>query len=865
MEQAPIQQADSLGQAIIPAINKLQDIFSQLSPDLKLDLPQIAVIGSQSSGKSSVLESLVGRDFLPRGSNIVTRRPLILQLVKTQPASGQYAEWGEFLHQQGKRFYDFERIRQEILVETERMVGNNKGISEKPIRLKIFSPNVLTMTLVDLPGITKVPVGDQPSDIEVRIRKMILDYIQHPSCIILAVSPANQDIVNSDALEMARQVDVDGRRTIGVLTKLDIMDRGTDAVAMLKNEVVPLRLGYIGVVLRSQEDIVNRRSMADARLQEKSFFESRPEYLEVALQCGVANLARALNQILVDHIRTLLPSLRGKIEEAVATRQKELRVFGDAPPGNTNAARGQLLLRFLDSYSTRFSEMLDGRSEHLPVTELAGGARIRHIFQEIFTHGLETLDPCAELTDEDVRTAIKNSGGIKGSLLIPEAPFELLVRRAIDKLLPPALQCKEFVHSELLRLAAQANPRDIARFPILQTVLAEAVEEFINQGAAPAEHMIRNMVTCELAYINTSHPQFIGGNRAIAQVLERRGLQVESAELEQQPLSGAAPGQAAAHRSKSTSNLPSSHTMQKAAASRHAAGSSGGQGLAAATQLSAKAVEPEFFSPEDLLAMAGGGQPGPTRNAAITTDGDGSAAGARDVLGPGSMGTGVVGTTKGSWFSNWFGNRNADDATSDPGFDDDGLQRPPRTLRVPKVVSDQEGVQVEVTRLLVSSYFDIVRKNLQDSVPKALMHFLVNTVQRGLQQHLIRTLYREELFTELMNEREDVALKRQQCQEGLRALRQALATLEGIPAELVGRVNASGKWSFKQMLAPEKQVAATFDGSPSKGAFLIGANSSSLMAAAASRRPPAAGQLPAAPRAGTTAGMPTYPGSPQQR
>ncbi len=84
----------------------------QLSSDVKLDLPQIAVVGSQSSGKSSVLEALVGRDFLPRGSNIVTRRPLILQLVKTPPVTGQYAEWGEFLHLQGKRIYDFDRIRQ---------------------------------------------------------------------------------------------------------------------------------------------------------------------------------------------------------------------------------------------------------------------------------------------------------------------------------------------------------------------------------------------------------------------------------------------------------------------------------------------------------------------------------------------------------------------------------------------------------------------------------------------------------------------------------------------------------------------------------------------------------------------------------
>ncbi|GAB4823382.1 hypothetical protein N2152v2_010428 [Parachlorella kessleri] len=916
-----------------------------LSPDLKLDLPQIAVVGSQSSGKSSVLEALVGRDFLPRGSNIVTRRPLVLQLVKTQPASGQYAEWGEFLHQQGKRFYDFDRIRQEILVETERLVGNNKGISEKPIRLRIYSPNVLTMTLVDLPGITKVPVGDQPTDIEVRVRKMVLDFIQHPSCIILAVSPANQDIVNSDALDMARQVDPEGHRTIGesgeaavgrgVLTKLDIMDRGTDAVAILKNEIVPLRLGYIGVVLRSQEDIVNRRSMGDARLQERAFFESRPEYLEVALQCGVANLARALNQILVDHIRTMLPSLRSKIEDAVGSRQKELRMYGDAPPGNTNAARGQLLLQLLDSYSTRFSEMLDGRSEHLPVTELAGGARIRHIFQEIFTGGLEALDPCAELTDEDVRTAIKNSGGIKGSLLIPEAPFELLVRRAIDKLLPPALQCKEYVHGELLRLAAQANPRDIARFPIMQTVLAEAVEEFINEGAGPAEHMIRNLVSCELAYINTSHPQFIGGNRAIAQVLERRGSVSENGDNDSPHAPAGAAGAAkAGSRSRSTGNLPASHpVLQHGAAGQRqggGGGARGGQGLAAAAQMALRgAVEPEFFSPEDLLAVAGAtSQPGGPPRGGLR-DGEAAAAGpSSSGAAAGGPGTGAAaGTTRAGWFGSWFlGQRGyGDETSSDPGVDgEDGLPRPPRTLRVPKVVSDQEGVQVEVTRLLVSSYFDIVRKNLQashawpaagpsdrariggfrssaaehgvlDSVPKVLMHFLVNTVQRGLQQHLIRTLYREELFGELMNEREDVAIKRQQCQENLRALRQALATLEGLPSELVGRVNASGKWNFRQMMSPDKgqggpqrqqqqrlltlegagsgggATGAGAAGSPSKapsaaalgyggvGGGVSGAGGGPLANGAGARRPATAGQMPG--QGGRSGGQ--YSGSPR--
>lgn len=168
------------------------------------------------------------------------------------PSSGQPEEYGEFLHIPGQRFTDFSAIWAEIEAETQRVTGSNRGVSDRPIRLRVFSPHVLTMTLVDLPGVTRVPVGDQPSDIEERLREMIMNFIRHPSCLILAVSQANVDLANSDALQMARAVDPDGQRTIGVLTKLDLMDRGTDAVAALANRVVPLRLGYVGVVNRSQ-------------------------------------------------------------------------------------------------------------------------------------------------------------------------------------------------------------------------------------------------------------------------------------------------------------------------------------------------------------------------------------------------------------------------------------------------------------------------------------------------------------------------------------------------------------------------------------------------------------------------------------
>lgn len=192
---------------LIPLVNKLQDALSRTDVNEEISLPQIAVVGGQSSGKSSVLENIVGKSFLPRGAGIVTRRPLVLQLVNWRE------EFGEFLHAPGQKFYDFEEIRREIEDDTERVCGTNKGLSAQAIHLKVYSPHVLNLTLIDLPGATKVAVGDQPEDISVQIQNMILSYISKPTCIMLAVTPANTDLANSDALQLSRMVDPHGDRT----------------------------------------------------------------------------------------------------------------------------------------------------------------------------------------------------------------------------------------------------------------------------------------------------------------------------------------------------------------------------------------------------------------------------------------------------------------------------------------------------------------------------------------------------------------------------------------------------------------------------------------------------------------------------
>ena len=189
-------------QSLVSMLNKLQDATTVLRPGQSpLDLPQMCVVGSQSSGKSSVLENIVGRSFLPRGSGIVTRRPLVLMMLQTQGA-----EYAEFSHLPGKHFTTDAAIRAEIEADTERECGANKGLHPKPINLRFYSARVPNLTLIDLPGITQNPVGDQPDDIGAQIKQMVLEYVRRPNCIVLAVTAANTDLANSDAIAIARQV-----------------------------------------------------------------------------------------------------------------------------------------------------------------------------------------------------------------------------------------------------------------------------------------------------------------------------------------------------------------------------------------------------------------------------------------------------------------------------------------------------------------------------------------------------------------------------------------------------------------------------------------------------------------------------------
>ncbi|VEN52540.1 unnamed protein product [Callosobruchus maculatus] len=699
-------------EALIPVINKLQDVFNTVGSN-SIHLPQIVVLGSQSSGKSSVIESLVGKSFLPRGTGIVTRRPLILQLVYCPKDDREHRtaldgtidieDWGVFLHAKDRVFRTFDEIRAEIEKETDRLAGTNKGICNEPINLKIYSTKVVNLTLVDLPGITKVPVGEQPPDIEQQIRELVLKYTSNPNSIILAVVTANTDMATSESLAIAKDVDPDGRRTLAVVTKLDLMDAGTDAIDILCGRVIPVKLGIIGVVNRSQQDIMNNKSIQEALKDEASFLQSK--YPTLAARNGTPYLAKTLNRLLMHHIRDCLPDLKTRVNLMISQYHSLLLSYGE-----DISDKSKTLLQIITKFASAYCAAIEGTSRNIETTELCGGARICYIFHETFGRTLDSIHPLVGLSKMDILTAIRNANGPRPALFVPEVSFELLVKRQIARLEEPSLRCVELIHEEMQRIIQHCGSevqQEMLRFPKLYENIVDVVTQLLRRRLPTTNTMVENLVAIELAYINTKHPDF---SKEIAMVPSM----IKSGEggRPARPKSMFGKIQSEQHelvvsKARSTTNPQMNNDDPTTWVSTLTAVQNGKE-----NNVNHQSETPENIKLENDI---------------------------NDVLSP----TKPVNLLP---------------------------QIPSSNCRK---LSENEEQDCEIIERLIKSYFYIVRKSIQDTVPKAVMHFLVNYVKDNLQSELVTHLYKADNADQLLSESEHIALRRREAADMLKALQRA--------------------------------------------------------------------------------------------
>uniref|UniRef100_A0A4W4GTS8 Interferon-inducible Mx protein n=1 Tax=Electrophorus electricus TaxID=8005 RepID=A0A4W4GTS8_ELEEL len=311
----------------------LIDSLRSLGVEKDLALPAIAVIGDQSSGKSSVLEALSGV-ALPRGSGIVTRCPLELKMKRSKEEDGWHGRLSFGDHEED--LDDPADVEKKIREAQDKIAGVGVGISDDLISLEVASANVPDLTLIDLPGIARVAVRGQPENIGDQIKRLIRKFITKQETINLVVVPCNVDIATTEALKMAQEVDLDGERTLGILTKPDLVDKGTEetVVDIIHNEVINLTKGYMIVRCRGQKEITDSISLNEAMDTEKAFFKDHSHFsaLYDEGKATIPKLAEKLTLELVHHIEKSLPRLEEQIEAKLSETQAELERYGTGPP-----------------------------------------------------------------------------------------------------------------------------------------------------------------------------------------------------------------------------------------------------------------------------------------------------------------------------------------------------------------------------------------------------------------------------------------------------------------------------------------------------------------------------------------------------
>ncbi|XP_061761166.1 dynamin-3 isoform X3 [Nerophis ophidion] len=720
---------------LIPLINKLQDAFSSIGQSCNLDLPQIAVVGGQSAGKSSVLENFVGRDFLPRGSGIVTRRPLILQLVNNK------AEYAEFLHCKAKKFVDFDEVRSEIEAETERITGSNKGISPIPINLRVYSPNVLNLTLIDLPGMTKVAVGDQPVDIEHQIRDMLMQFITKESCLILAVTPANTDLANSDALKIAKEVDPQGLRTIGVITKLDLMDEGTDAKDILENKLLPLRRGYIGVVNRSQKDIDGKKDIRAALAAERKFFLSHPGYRHMAERMGTPHLQKALNQQLTNHIRDTLPGLRSKLQSQLLSLEKEVDEYKNFSPDDPTR-KTKALLQMVQQFGVDFEKRIEGSGDQVDTNELSGGAKINRIFHERFPFELVKIVFDEKELRREISHAIKNVHGVRTGLFTPDLAFEAIVKKQIVKLKTPCLKCIDLVIQELINTVRQCTHK-LNSYPRLREETERIVTTYIREREGKSKDQVLLLIDIELSYINTNHEDFIGfanaqqrstvanKKRAMPNQVIRKGWLTINISIMK--------GGSKEYWFILTAEALSWYKDEEEKEKKY---------MLPLDNLKIRDVEKGFMSTKHIFAIFNTEQ----RNVYKDLRQIELACDSQDDVD--------------SWKASFLRAGvypEKDQVENEEAAPADTFSMDPQLER-----------QVETIRNLVDSYIGIINKSIRDLVPKTIMHLMINNAKDFIHSELLAYLYSSGDQNSLMEESADQAQRRDEMLRMYHALKEAL-------------------------------------------------------------------------------------------
>nr|XP_043630273.1 dynamin-related protein 4C-like [Erigeron canadensis] len=462
-----------------------------------ISLPTIVVVGDQSSGKSSVLESLAGIS-LPRGQGICTRVPLIMRL---QHHSDPVPEFLLEFQKKSVKIMEESKICEAIDEATVEIAGNSKGISNVPLTLVVKKNGVPDLTMIDLPGITRVPVHDQPENIYEQISDIIMEHIKPEESIILNVLSATVDFPTCESIRMSRRVDITGQRTLAVVTK---SDRSPDGLLekVTTNEV-NIGLGYVCVRNR-----INDETYDEARIQEAKLFETHSLLSKIdKSMVGIPVLASRLVQVQSVIISKCLPGIVKKINERLNLLVMELNTL----PQNLTSIPDAMaaFVHILGSLKETLQKvLLRGEFEDLDNKQMSCNARLVEML-DAFAKELNMSVKLSESFLVEEMQVLVEANGIQLPHFLPHYVFFYLLQRKVNSIsdLPLSFVNKVWGYLEMVCIKILIDY--CTNYPQLQHSMRKAAQNMMAKMKNKFMKRVAEMIEMEKITDYTCDPDFI--------------------------------------------------------------------------------------------------------------------------------------------------------------------------------------------------------------------------------------------------------------------------------------------------------------------------------------------------------------------
>lgn len=472
--------------------SEVQDIIWKKSSSETINLPEIVVVGAQSVGKSTVVESIIGYEILPKGNDIQTRCPIRICLHKIME-NREYATC-----EGSSKEMSIENLQHSIKTQSD-AIAKNEYVTHRPLVVHIYSPKVITLTVVDTPGLTRIKLDNQPENIVELLEEIAKTYIRNDKSIILAISAASTDLANSEALRIAKEIDPELKRTVGVLTKIDMMNKNASCLDVMQNKLFRLQLGFVGIKCNYErysegEKIDFNRIL----ISEKQYFELHPIYQKHMKVFGISTLKDKLSGIFNESIRLSIPGLTEEFKSKYSEAKNKLKAMGEISIGPSNHISEAM--RIVTNINNEITRKIEGNSYNYSLTELQGGSEFREIFKE-FQESMDQLKNI-DVKEIDIENLFKNTNALEEHNVLMKTLIKTILPTLFQNIEKSIDKCVQTIDKVFCKIIENINFDDFEKFEKIGGLYLTEYSKVIKRNKKKTIKKLEFLVFLEKSFIN---------------------------------------------------------------------------------------------------------------------------------------------------------------------------------------------------------------------------------------------------------------------------------------------------------------------------------------------------------------------------